>query len=213
MKVVKNLLPIIFCLALSPVEAQVKSFELTNAEAIPLDSENLKILTSSYWRVFTDEVDIREKNVSTKKNISVCYYPDGKFFYNGSMGTWKVLEDKYIEHQLESPEVANRLNFGGIFSITDMNSTNLTLTKVLTSTHDMKRTLRLKSSTVLTTTEQPNAIGPYFYNEKLSESAIDSLRNMNAEELFNNGFNVMRTGSIHVLTPDSLYVIKLQTYQ
>jgi len=85
------------------------------------------------------------------------------------------------------------------------------MTKLLTSSNDMKRTLYLKSSTILTQSEQPNSGGPYIYNGTLDQMIIDSLSNMDSDELFNAGFTVLQNNMIHIFTPDSLYVIKLNS--
>ena len=205
---------IIFCLPLISAYAQTKNFELNNPNAIPLNNESLEILTSGYWRVYKDVMESRESTISTPKNISMCYYPDGTFFYNGSVGTWEILENTYIEHKLDK-EVKDYLNFRGIFSVTALNNfngapTTLTLTKLLTSSHDMKRTLYLKSSTILTKTEQPNSGSPFIYKGSLNESTIDSLSSMDSDELFNAGFTILPNNKIHIIASDTLYVIRLK---
>lgn len=197
-------------LVVCSASAQTKSFELDNPNSILLNQEILDLLTSGYWRVFQDDVENRGKTISTMKNISMCYYPDGRFFYNGSTGTWEILENRYIEHKLDK-EAKGGLNFGGIFSVTELNNSTLTLTKLLTSSHDMKRTLYLKSSTILTKTEQPNSGGPYSYEDTLDKSTIDSLSRMDSDELFNAGFTILGSNMIHIITPDSLYVIRLKS--
>lgn len=201
---------ITFCLLLTFVNAQNKKFELSNPNSILLDNRSLDILTSGYWRVFKDDIESRGSVISTSKNVSMCYYSDGTFFYNGSTGTWEILEDRYIEHQFHNKEEQDRLKFGGVFSITELDNSTLTLTKLLTSSHDMKRTLHLKSSTILTKKEQPNSGGPYFHDGALDESTIDSLSNMDSDELFNAGFTIVGNNMIHIITPDSLYAIKLK---
>ena len=95
MQVFKYVFSLIICFGIISTHAQKKSFELSNPNSIPLDNESLKTLTSGYWRVYKDELESREKVASTPKNVSICYYPNGTFIYNGSTGTWKVLEDRY----------------------------------------------------------------------------------------------------------------------
>ena len=170
----------------------------------------MKILTSGYWRVYQDNVENRGTMISTQKNISMCYYPDGTFFYNGSTGAWKILEDQYIEHKLDSKEAENRLNFGGVFSITKLDNSTLILTKLLTSSHDMKRTLHMKSSTILTTREQPSSGRPYFYDGTIDELTRDSISKMDSYQLFNAGLTIVGKDLIHIMTPDSLYIIELK---
>jgi hypothetical protein len=191
--------------------AQTKNFELNNPNAILLDEENLEILTSGYWRVYQDDLESRGSITSTPKNISICYYPDGTFFFNGSTGTWKILDERYIEHKFNDKETEKRLNFGEIYSLTKLDNSLMVLTKLLASSNDLKRTLYLKSSTILTKTEQSNSGGPYFYDESLSQIAIDSISKMNSDELFNAGFTPIGKNTVHIFTPDSLYVIELQS--
>ena len=210
MQVFKYVFSLIICFGVISTHAQKKSFELSNPNSIPLDNESLKTLTSGYWRVYKDELKSREKVASTPKNVSICYYPNGTFIYNGSTGTWKVLEDRYIEHRLDDKEAEGRLNFGGIFSITELEDSALTLTKLMTTSHDMKRTLYLKSSTILTMREQPSSQGPYFYDGALDEFTIDSLSQMSYDELFNAGFSILNNNRIHIMAQDSLYIIKLK---
>ncbi len=210
MKNIQTIFSILFCFCVITANAQTKSFELSNPHAMLLDSGALGILTSGYWRVYQDEVESRGQKMSTPKNTSMCYYPDGTFFYNGSAGTWKILDDRYITHQFDEKGAQERLNFGGVFSVTGLNDSTLTLTKLLTSSHDTKRTLHLKPSNTLTETEQPNSGGPYFYNGQLSQSTVDSLSRMDADELFDAGFTVLPNNTVHIIAPDSLYVIRLK---
>lgn len=138
----------------------------------------------------------------------MCYYPDGTFFYNGSTGTWEILKDKYIVHELDK-EAKDDLNFGGIFSVIELSNSSLTLTKLLTSSHDMRRTLFLKSSSVLTRNGQPNSGGPYRYEGYPDDATLDSISNMDSDALFDAGFTILQNNMIHIMTPDTLYVIRL----
>lgn len=208
MKTLKYIFSFIFYLLVISANAQIKNFELNNPNSIPLEDKHLEILTSGYWRVFQSDVKSRESTRSNPKNISMCYYPDGTFFYNGSTGTWKILKDRYIAHQLDK-EAIEVLNFGGIYSVTKLNDSTLTLTKLLTSSRDMKRVLHLKSSTILTKTKQPNSGSPFIYEGILSESTIDSLSIMNSDELFNAGFSILPNNKIHIVASDTLYMITL----
>lgn len=210
MRAFRNVFFLFFFLWVISANAQTKNFELDNPNSLPIDTESMEALTSGYWRVYKDETESRGTVTSTSKNISMCYYPDGTFFYNGSTGTWKVLEDRYIEHKLDNKQAESRLNFGGIFSLTELDNSTLVLTKLMTSSHDMKRTLYLKSSSILTKREQPNSIGPYLFDGTLDKLTIDSLSNMDSDALFNAGFNILRNDMIHIMAPDSIYVIKVK---
>jgi hypothetical protein len=189
-------------------QAPPKSFELNNPDAIQLTGDKLKLLTKGYWRVFQDDTEIKGQMISRNVNTSICYYPDGKFFYNGATGTWQVLEGKYIEHTMDDKAKEGRLNFGGIFCATELSESGVTLTKILTTSHDMLRMVHLKPSTVLTPNEQANSGIPYFYDGKVSEAVIDSIKRMNPEELFNVGLTKIGNSMVHIMTPDSLYIIR-----
>ncbi|MEQ9098320.1 MAG: hypothetical protein RIF36_23265 [Imperialibacter sp.] len=209
MKTITNLLTPAFCLLLNIAIAQPKSFELSNPNAIVLNDQALATLTGGYWRVFEDATENKGHTLSSPMNVSLCYYPNGKFFYNGSFGCWKVIDDKYIEHTFDDKADQDKLNFGGIFSLTELSSTSLRLTKLLTTTHDMKRTMQAKSSTVLTKSRQLSNGLPYMYDGKLDQETVDSLSMMSAEELFNAGFT-LSGNSIHIFSTDSIYVIRLK---
>ncbi|MGB3848629.1 MAG: hypothetical protein WA958_01580 [Tunicatimonas sp.] len=215
MKLIKLAIFVIFFMLHEPTNAQSKYFELNNRDAIVLDDTTLHKLTSGYWRVFKEDL-VNKGNVrSSPKNISICYYPNRTFLFNGTRGTWKIIENKYIEHEMDEASEA-KLNFGGIFSITELKDSTLKLTKLLTSSHDMERTLHLKPSTVLTTTEQQNNGYPYLYNGILNESIIDSLSQMNKDELFNVGITVKSQedyNMIHMIAFDTLFIIKTNGYK
>ena len=162
---------------------------------------------SGYWRVFREDWDNKGTVRSFAKNISMCYYADGTFFYNGSTGTWEVLDDGSIDHKLDA-NAEDDLNFGGIFSVTELSDSTLTLTKVLTTSHDLKRTLHLQPSTVLTKTTQHDSGAPYFFEGTLSTALVDSLCGMDTDQLFNAGITLLPNNMIHIMTPDTLHVIR-----
>ncbi|MEQ8533400.1 MAG: hypothetical protein RIB86_16210 [Imperialibacter sp.] len=209
MKAVMCFFSVACYLLLTSAIAQPKSFELSNPDAIMLNDQALATLTGGYWRVFEDATENKGHTLPSPMNVSLSYYPDGKFFYNGSFGSWKVIDDKYIEHTFDDKADQDKLNFGGIFSLTELSSTSLRLTKLLTTTHDMKRTMQAKSSTVLTKSRQLSNGLPYMYDGKLDQETVDSLSMMSAEELFNAGFT-LSGNSIHIFSTDSIYVIRLK---
>ncbi len=199
---------LLFCLASLIIHGQTKYFEFSNPGSIALNDEKLDMLTSGYWRVFREETEIRGTSKVTPLNISMCYYPDGTFFYNGSTGTWKVREGRYIDHQLDK-EVIDQLNFGGIFAVSELSDSTLTITKLLTTSHDMKRTQYLKASTVLTRNRQSKSGNPYSYPGTLSEATIDSLCNMDSVQLFNAGFTILPNNMIYIMATDTMHILRL----
>lgn len=196
---------IVICSIYITANAQSKYFEFNTDPSVEINQETLDQLSHGYWRVYQDDLESRGQTISTQKNVSVCYYSDGQFFYNGNYGTWKVLEGRFIEHQLRG----NNVNFGGIFSITKLDSNTMILTKVLTSSQDMKRTLYLKPSTILTLNTQPK--GPvYKSDEKLTKTVLDSIRMMSPDELFNAGLTIHNDSMVNIMTADTLYHINLK---
>lgn len=205
------LLPFVFFFSFcGAAKAQQSYFGPKHEASIPLDEKVLQKLTSGYWRVFIDEMSVKGHVKSSPRNVSVCYYPDGTLLYNGNKGTWSIIDDTFIDHTLDEA-AKSRLNFGGSFSITALTDTSLALTKVLTTSHDMQRTLHLKPSTMLTEREQPSSGFPYFFSGILKEAMIDSLHHMDNNTLFNMGISVREQGDyrlINIIASDTLYMIR-----
>ena len=129
---------IIFLLPLV-LNAQVKSFELTNPEAIQLTDSCLKLLTSQAWQNIQIETDVRGSLTKFDGTGVLNYSDDGTFTYRRS-GVWEIIEGKYIRHEFED-EIEKEINFGGIYAVSELTDSVLTITKLLTSSHDMKRTM------------------------------------------------------------------------
>jgi hypothetical protein len=123
--------------------AQTKNFELANPDALELSQQQLEYLTTSSWKVESVNTQIRDEVVNNKGWAFLEFGAENKFKYGGKSGYWELVEGKYIRYQLNNPEDEARFNFGGIYSVTNLTDSTLILSKVLTSTNDMKRTMHL----------------------------------------------------------------------
>lgn len=76
MRSLQYFLCLTFCPFSGVTFGQNESFEFSNPQAIVLDDNTISALTSAYWRLFKDEMEIRGNMSSAAKNISMCYYFD-----------------------------------------------------------------------------------------------------------------------------------------
>lgn len=201
---------IIFLLPLV-LNAQVKSFELTNPEAIQLTDTCLKLLTSQAWQNIQIETDVRGTLTKFDGTGVLNYSDDGTFTYRRS-GVWEIIEGKYIKHEFED-EIEKEINFGGIYAVSELTDSVLTITKLLTSSHDMKRTMYFRSTKISPIPKPPARIKPIFsapinyYEGKTDPTSLDSISNLSMEALFTYDYIVIRD-TIYIHTQDSLYRIK-----
>jgi hypothetical protein len=191
---------------------QKGTFELANDDAIKLTSKRKQLLAQT-WRVEKLETYNRGETIVTLRGYFLTYHPDGTFNYRSASGNWSIINHRYIKHQLNREDEV-RTNFGGIFSITSITDSTIVLTKVLTSTSDMKRIIFLKQASLA----NHNSPGNYqfsksyfqnaFYNYKeISKPLLDSTSRMSSEGLFELGFH-FTIDSVTFQTIDSVYKIK-----
>lgn len=181
-----------------------QTFELDNPQALFLSQGVSEMLTTQYWHLDKSITEIRGHSTETSLSGYIKYDFDGTFNRSGSLGTWRMIDDKYINHQLYKPSQMHRYNFGGIYCITAIDDTTLVLNKLLTSTHDMKRTIFFTSSPA----SHPNLLTEvqWFYDGPLDETDIDSIRNLTLERAIKLGFP-LHHDTIFIQTPDSAYSI------
>ncbi|QSE97255.1 hypothetical protein [Fulvivirga lutea] len=182
--------------------AQPVSFELNNSDALLLDSVKLSKLTTTLWKVKKIEFVNREMIDSYEPFGILQYENNGNLQYNYGYGSWELIEKKYLKHQLDDKNVESRLNFGGIYAVIEIIDSTLTLSKVLTSTSDMKRTISLTKYSANRKFGSQNR--PYL--GRIENKTMDSIRSLSKEELFISGFRVNKDFII-VETPDSVYWI------
>ena len=192
-----------FLLASLITNGQPKYFEFSNPTAINLTQDTIETILTHKWYVVSVLMENRGNMNETKGRHSFEMRGDQTFKYSYADGTWEIREGKYIDFCLGKKEDEGRLNFGGLYAVTSLTDSTLTLTKLLTSSHDMKRIVHLKDSQSYRGTEYPSI--PY-YTGKVDQKLLDSISRFDAVELFETGFNFTRD-SIFIQTKDSLYRI------
>ncbi len=118
-----------------------RSFELNNPEAILLDRQNLSMLIGPFWVSEDQEMLVRDDTIGRFGTSYITYFSHDSFVFNGMPGSWELIDRKYIKHSLTNMKYEGELRFGGIFSVAELTDSTLTLVKLLTSSHDMKRTI------------------------------------------------------------------------
>ncbi|AHM63397.1 hypothetical protein D770_25770 [Flammeovirgaceae bacterium 311] len=200
---------LLFLLVSTCSVAQTKNFELLNPDAIDLSQEQLKYLTTHSWKVDRINTRIRDETVNTKGWAFLEFGEGNKFKYGGKSGEWELVENRYIRYQLKNQEDEANFNFGGIYAVIALSDTTLTLAKILTSTHDMKRTIHLYSSDYFY--GQQTAKMENLYRGEINQEILDSISYLSEETLLKTGdyFGARLIGdTIHLYTPDAVYKIK-----
>ena len=183
-------------------------FELTNRKAIRLKENRIKFITDKEWRIEKLETYVREDTVISTfgRGGNLKYNVDGTFHYGIVKGKWSVIEGKYIKHFL-GREDAIKMNFGGTFAVTSLTDTDLVLTKLLTSSHDMKRviylTLRPRPSKQIFSSTFKSKL----YYSRLTTHQVDSISRLSSGILFEYNYTFTKD-SVFYPTFDSLYRIK-----
>ena len=209
---IKAILTWILLLIPFGISAQLKSFEFSNPLAIPLTDSAIQLLTSQTWVVNHIDTDNRGILTETQVKKELKYHTDGSFTYRFS-GKWEIAEDRYIKHLFENDE-GKEVNFGGIYAVVELSPSTLTLSKILTSSHDMKRTMYFQAkSDDLPVVSSSFRMKPIFtassnlYKGKTDPVSLDSISRLSTEHLFTNDY-LFENGIIYLAAPDSLYRIK-----
>ncbi len=183
--------------------AQPKSFELENPNAILLDSGIVSQLFDKQWEIHQIDTKVRGQLIEKTVFGTLHYTKEGVFYYNGRQGNWQIVEDRYLKHQLLKQKDEQELNFGGIYAVIALAADTLVLSKVLTSTSDMTRTIYLTNFKLSVQANSNKTI----LRKKLSAEQIDSIRYLSTEALFISGF-IINYDFIGVPTTDSVYWIE-----
>ncbi|MCG8378556.1 MAG: hypothetical protein MI865_03660 [Proteobacteria bacterium] len=146
----------------------------------------------------------------TRKWASIEYLDNNKLNYTGQSGRWLLLDKKYIEHELDSRNAEVKFNFGGIYAITTLNDSSMTMVKLLTSSRDMTRTINFVSDEKWKSRVYSKT--PRIFQMDVDEHLLDSIGSLSNEWLFNEGFD-LRNDTILFRTADSLYLIKRKRKQ
>ena len=132
---------IVFSISVNICTGQKKYFEYQNSEAIRLSKTELKLLTSKDWYPDVIEDKIRNDTILTTHFNKIKYNFDGSYLLGKCSGQWSIKYNKYIEHLSDSNRNCKTYEFGGIYSILVLNDSALVITKLMTSSQDMKRTI------------------------------------------------------------------------
>lgn len=188
----------------TPLAAQDKLFELNNPEGITLRETELALLTAHDWRLFAETLINRKNATSGKTYATIRYNADKTFKYRSSSGTWFVQKGKYVVHKFPTEKDVSKTNFGGTFVVTQLNDTLLVLSKLLTSTHDMKRILEFRKTLP---PSNPPTFGMLRF--PLTPKDLDSISHLSKAALFI--LNASWRGDTLVInTPDSVYRYKIK---
>jgi hypothetical protein len=144
----------------------------------------------------------------------VIYNRDGTYSSNRlSSGTWEVKYNRYLVHTItevqENKITTTRNRLAGIYSITTLNDSMLTLTKLQSSAHDMIWSMSFSKRREQSANSASVAQHmPPFQGKSLSTREIDSISYLSKEDLFINNITVF-DDILYWNTADSAYKIKL----
>lgn len=199
---------LVICFIASPGHSQRKYFEYNNPNAIQLNSDKLKLLIGRKW--YANEFVQIMRNDTTKLSEldHLKYNKDGTFTSAYGNGTWEIKYRKYIIKNQKGRSFSSRKTWEGIFCVTNLSDSSLTLEKTLTSSHDMRRifsfSLKKKGRRSLPSAEFKNR---FIDKSKLTYNDIDSLSHLTDEEAFNSDW-WFDMKYISVQTRDTAYLIE-----
>ncbi len=209
----KTSLLIVFLFLSLFAAAQTQSFELLNSDAIELTGEKLTFLTTHSWKVDRVDTQIRNETVHTKGWAFLEFEKGNLFEYGGKRGSWELIEKKYLRYQLDSPEEEANYNFGGTYAVVSLTDTTLALTKILTSTRDMKRTIFLYNSDYFKA--KMMASMEKYYKGNLNKKTLDSISYLSEELLLKVGFHhgfYLVGDTVFINTEEAVYKIKRNSH-
>ena len=130
-----------------PGISQRKYYEYNNPQALRLTKKRIELLTSTGWECKQVDVYIRGDKTTYSSWEELLYSPDGTYSSRRLTGTWKVQYNRYLVHT--AVDNKNRSNpIMGIYSVTHLNDTSMTLMKIQSSSGDMARKLTFQKSIV-----------------------------------------------------------------
>jgi hypothetical protein len=204
---------IAFCLAFHNAFPQRKYYEYNNPEALKLTSRRIEMLTSAEWQANEMHLMMRGDKYTYRHRETISYKPDGTYAASSLEGNWKIVYNRYLVHTPTSQKVPDQdHSVVGIYSITSINDSILTLTKLHSSTRDM--TTRI--SFVKQTEERgedgrlSHALNSVSERRRLSDSELDSLRFLSKEELFIKNWSI-KNDTLYVPISDTLYRISMNS--
>jgi hypothetical protein len=131
------LLQVIFHVAL----AQKKYYEFNNPDALKLNKKRIETLVANDWQGIDMQVQVRGDNYPYRNRRTVTYHSDGTYTSNGLTGKWKIKYNRYLIHEPTAKNTGEKQALAGIYGITSLSDSILILSKLHSSTGDMKTKL------------------------------------------------------------------------
>ncbi len=210
---ISTIVLIAFCFAYHNAFPQRKYYEYNNPEALKLTSKRIEMLTSAEWQANEMHLMMRGDKYTYRHRERILYKPDGTYAAGSLEGNWKIVYNRYLIHTPTSQKVPDQdHSVVGIYSITSLNDSILTLTKLHSSTRDMttrisfvKQTEKRREDSKLS--QAPNSVSE---RRRLSASEIDSIRFLSKEELFINNWAI-NNDTVYLPISDTLYRISMNS--
>jgi hypothetical protein len=123
--------------------AQRKYYEYNNPDAIKLDRKRIDMLTSTSWKLLEREITVRNHRSSYARNQTITYEKNGNYSVDGMPGKWKVEYDRYLVLTPDSTVADVGQALTGIYAVTSISDSTLTLVKLHSSSRDMTTKMSL----------------------------------------------------------------------
>jgi hypothetical protein len=190
---------------------QRKYYEYNSPEALKLTNKRIDLLTSTSWKASEIHVVMRGNIYTYHKPETISYKTDGTYACRMLSGNWKIMYNRYLVHTAGSRKVKNQNHpLVGIYSVTLLNDSMLTLTKRHSSNGDMLSQITFfKQEEKEVADARPLQFANTLSSRKrLSASEIDSISLFSKEELFlNNWF--LTNDTLNLAIADTLYKIAM----
>jgi hypothetical protein len=191
-------------------------YEYNNPDALRISKKSIDLLASVPWKVKEVIWKIQNDTFNYRGQGTLTFKKDGSFS-GYSNGTWTVKYNHYLI--IDDNSIVSNLD--GIYGITFMADSTMTLTKVHTTARDMSKTMTLvkydhmllpvdndqHQETVIMPTRIGRNTGPI----TLKESFIDSLTFLSKQELAFLGYRHFND-TLYINTPDTTYKVGMDSY-
>lgn len=128
------------------------------------------------------------------------------YLAEGLSGNWEIKYDRYLKHTATPAVQRQDHPFVGIYSVTTLNDSALTLVKLHSSSNGIARTLSFRNGKHPNAKKSISSIQlPY---EPIQTSALDSIRYLTIEDLFMNNIFV-ENDIARIPSRDTIYTIKM----
>lgn len=124
--------------------SQRKYYEYNNPDALKLTKSRIQQLTSGEWLGSKITVDIPGNNYDFRNRHNISYRPDKTYFGEGLSGTWEIKYGRYMVHTAGTRDRGQDHPFVGVYCVTALNDSVLTLVKLHSSSSSTTRTLSFR---------------------------------------------------------------------